>query len=129
MIVTILLDAIPDAAGSPFRFQLLAVILLGLVFILTVAATAFRKITRREGIWWSLVWLAAAGAILRPDLMMGLARKLGIGRGADLVLYGSVCVMLLGFMMTYVRLRRLRREITLVVRHLALKEVQDSKNG
>ena len=59
---------------------------------------------------------------------MTVARKLGIGRGADLLLYCSVGVMMVGFLMVYIRLGRLRREITLIVRHLALKESQEGSN-
>ena len=34
----------------------------------------------------------------------------------------SVVVMMIGFMMVYVRLRRLRRDLTLMVRELALRD-------
>lgn len=109
-------------AGSPMPFQLLALLILGTLLILTLAAAAMKKATRREAVFWCIVWLTGAAAIFRPDLTMTLARKLGIGRGADLLLYVAVGAMLVGFMMVYIRLRRLRREITLIVRHLALKD-------
>jgi len=114
----------PTSSASPFGFQVVALTILGLLLVLTVTAAAFKKATRGEAAFWSLVWLAAAVAILRYDWTMVVARKLGIGRGADLLLYGTVGIMLVGFMMVYIRLRRLRREITLIVRHLALKESQ-----
>lgn len=114
------------SGGSPMRFQILALVVLGLLLLLTVAAAALKKATRREAVFWCIVWLAGAAAIFRPDLSMSLARKLGIGRGADLLLYSAVGVMMVGFMMVYIRLRRLRREMTLIVRHLALKEAQES---
>ena len=114
------------SSASPVGFQIIALTILALLLVLTVTAAAFRKATRGEAVFWSLIWLAAAVAILRYDWTMVVARKLGIGRGADLLLYGAVGVMLVGFMMVYIRLRRLRREITLIVRHLALKESQDS---
>ncbi|MEK7731822.1 MAG: DUF2304 family protein, partial [Planctomycetota bacterium] len=44
------------------------------------------------------------------------------GRGADLVLYCAVIVMLIGFFMVYARLRRLRRDLTLLSRHLAIRD-------
>ena len=47
---------------------------------------------------------------------------MGIGRGADLVLYCAVVVMMIGFLMTYSRLRHIQRELTLVVRHIAKRE-------
>ena len=114
-------------ADSPMRFQLLALFLLAMLLLLTISAAVLKKTTRREAVFWCLVWLTGAAAIFRPDLTMTLARKLGIGRGADLLLYGAVGVMLVGFMMVYIRLQRLRREITLIVRHLAVKEAQEAE--
>ncbi len=117
--------SLSPSAGSPMRFQLLALFVLALLLLLTVAAAALKKATRREAFFWCIVWLTGAAAIFRPDLSMTLARKLGIGRGADLLLYCAVGGMIVGFMMVYIRLRRIRREITLIVRHLALKEAQN----
>jgi hypothetical protein len=113
------------SAVSPMRFQLLALTILALLLILTVAAAALKKATSREAAFWCVIWLTGAAAIFKPDLTMTLAKKLGIGRGADLLLYCAVGVMMVGFMMVYIRLRRIRREITLIVRHLALNEAKD----
>ena len=110
-------------------FQILSlVVLIGLTCI-SIAAAALGKATRREAASWCLLWFLAAATILKPDLTMTLARWLGIGRGADLILYCAVGVMMLGFMMTYNRLCRLRREITLIVRHLALTEATGGLNS
>ena len=68
------------------------------------------------------MWLAAGVAIVRPGLTRGVAKTLGIGRGADLVFYCAVVVMMIGFLMTYSRLRRIQRELTLVVRHIAKRD-------
>lgn len=110
--------------GAPLGFQVVALILLGLLLVLTITAAVFKKATRGEAAFWSMIWITAAVAIVRYEWTMVVARTLGIGRGADLLLYAAVGVMLVGFMMVYIRLRRLRREITLIVRHLALKEAQ-----
>ena len=64
----------------------------------------------------------AGVAIAWPELTTWAARSLGIRRGADLVLYCAVVVMMVGFLMVYSRLRQVRRDLTLVVRHLALLE-------
>jgi len=109
---------------APVGFQIVALTILAVFLVLTITAGLFKKVTRGEAAFWGVVWIAAAVAIVRYDWTMVVARMLGIGRGADLLLYGSVGVMLVGFMMVYVRLRRLRREITLITRHLALNEAQ-----
>ncbi len=77
---------------------------------------------RKEGPAWIGVWVAAGIAIARPGLTMDAAQAVGIDRGADLVLYCAVIGMLVGFFMVYTRLRRLRRDVTLLTRHLAIRD-------
>ena len=103
-------------------FQVLALITVACLFLLTVVAVWRAWITKRESMIWIVVWLVAATALVSPKMTSVLARAMGIGRGADLLLYCSVVVMMIGFLMIYVRLRRLRREMTLLVRHLAIHE-------
>lgn len=107
-------------------FQILALSVVGCLLILTVAAILRGWASRREGVFWTMLWLASAATLLWPDLTRMLARQLGIGRGADLLLYCTVVVGLVGFLMFYVRLRRLRRELTLLVRQLAIKDAVTS---
>lgn len=103
-------------------FQILALVVVVSLLTLTVVATLRGWATRREGVIWTLLWLAAGVAILWPGVTKIVANALGIGRGADLLLYCTVVVMMLGFLMVYVRLRRIRRELTLLVRHLAIRD-------
>ena len=103
-------------------FQILAVAIVGGLFALSVVAMFRGWATRREGLTWAFVWLCTGVAIVRPDLTVLVAGALGIGRGADLVLYCAVIVMLIGFFMVYARLRRLRRDLTLLSRHLAIRD-------
>ena len=103
-------------------FQILAVGVVAGLFCLSLAAMLRGWATRREGLAWAVVWLATGVAIARPGLTIVVAKALGIGRGADLVLYCTVIVMLVGFFMVYARLRRLRRDLTLLTRHLAIRD-------
>ncbi len=103
-------------------FQILALLLVGLLFLLSILAMLRGWASRREGVMWALLWLAAAVAIIWPGVTRIVANALGIGRGTDLVLSCAVVMMMVGFLMTYVRLRRIRRDLTLLVRHLAIRD-------
>ena len=103
-------------------FQILAVAVVTVLFALSIVAMARGWATRREGLIWASVWLATGVAIARPSLTVLVADYLGIGSGAHLVLYCAVIVMLIGFFMVYARLRRLRRDLTLLSRHLAIRD-------
>jgi hypothetical protein len=70
--------------------------------------------------------LALAGfaiwSIFFPDVWTGLARRVGIGRGADLILYGLV-VAFFGFVVTtYKRFRAMETRYTRLARRIALDE-------
>lgn len=105
-------------------FQLILLITFVLLFVGSFAALLRGWASRREGFVWASVWLAAGVAMLWPQVTSRAAGALGIGRGADLVFYCAVVIMLIGFWMVYLHLRRVRREITLLVRRQALLETE-----
>lgn len=103
-------------------FQIVFIIVVACLLSAGLVALFKGWASRREGVIWTLVCLAAGVAILWPQTTTRLARVLGIGRGTDLLLYCAVVVMMIGFLMVYARIRYLRREITLLVRQLALRD-------
>lgn len=105
-------------------YQIIAVSILGLLLLVSLAAMLRGWATRKEGAVWSGIFLAAIVATIRPQLTQDIADWLDIDRGADLVFYCGVLVMMIGFWMTYMRLRRMRRDITLLVRHIAILEAR-----
>src|SRR5882672_6098335 len=105
-------------------FQLLILTVLCVVLAGTLVASVKGWATRRETLLWSLVCLIAGTAAIRPQMTVPIANALGIGRGADLILYCAVVLMLVGFWMIYIRLRHLRRQITLLVRRLAIEQTK-----
>lgn len=77
----------------------------------------------------TLIWLAAAVAVAEPVVVQWLAGLLGIGRGADALLYLFVLTFIGTSFYFYSRQMRLRREITQLVRHIALTEVRRGALG
>lgn len=68
----------------------------------------------------SLLWLTGICFILFPDSLTYIAHWLGIGVGANLLLYLLTFAFLAVSFMLYARIVQLRRQMTLLVRHLAL---------
>ena len=106
-------------------FQWIAFLVLGSLFTVTLTLTVRRRLAPRVGLAWGLLWIAAAVAIARPELTAAVARALGIGRGADLVLYFAILGMVFGFFAVYVRLRRIESDLTKIVRELAIRGASD----
>src|SRR5262245_40812417 len=74
-------------------------------------------------------WAAAAVAIAVPNLTQDLALALGIGRGTDVVLYFVVFIVLGTSFYFYSRYVRLQRQLTQLVRHVAIREARRGGEG
>ena len=101
------------------------IFLLSLVIIgmgLVILRYRQRKIGTLAFLLWLVLWTGAAAVIVFPNSSVIVARLLGIGRGADLVLYTSLIVTFYVLFRVYVRLEQVNREITQIVRTLALRE-------
>jgi hypothetical protein len=105
-------------------FQLFGIGISGVAIAATLRSYLRGRSGRLATACWSALWLGAGVAIAEPRTTVWVARALGIGRGADLVLYCSVLAVSLGFFLVYARLRQLESHLTLVVRHLALRDAE-----
>ncbi len=103
-------------------FQFLGPAVLLLLSLMTAVAAFRRRIAWGPALFWLALWLAATGAILYPELTAVVARFLGIDRGADLVFYCGILAMFAGFFLTYVKLRRIDKNLTVLVRRMAIHE-------
>lgn len=63
-------------------------------------------------------------AVLRPDDVTWVANRLGVGRGADLVLYLLVIAFILGMLNFYLRFKTMDRRLTELARTLAIREAE-----
>lgn len=108
---------------TPFQWILVAAIAaLGVVSALAIAKG---RIGRFAGGVWLVVLLLGLLASIDPERVTKVANALGINRGADLILYLLAVAVFWGFLLVYIRLRRVRRELTLVVRRLAVMEAEE----
>ncbi|MEK7072964.1 MAG: DUF2304 domain-containing protein [Patescibacteria group bacterium] len=92
---------------------------------LLAVAGAFLRWRRRElptGLFagWTLLWLAIAVVVQLPQQTDVFARFLGIGRGVDALLFLAVLALVILVFRVYLRMERQEREITTLVREIAL---------
>jgi hypothetical protein len=95
---------------------ILTVILLFLEFYFATAEGGPRVVR----IFVCTVILAGIGLVWRPELSNQVAHAVGISRGADLVMYLWVLISFLLIGRSRLRILRLERDLSDVVRHLAL---------
>jgi hypothetical protein len=106
--------------------------LLLLAAIVVVGLLAFRGSQRpiHKVIWRAyvvLVLVAAALAVIFPDSLTQLANEVGVGRGADLVLYLLVVTFMLVSVVLFRRLAALERRYTQLARTIAVRAAQERR--
>lgn len=105
-------------------FQIIAIAVLGLLLLrdaLGFCREAGPQLLRGLR---AFVWLAAGVAIALPELVQGVAESVGIGRAADLVFYLFVLAFIGVSFYFYSRFVRMQRQVTQLVRHLAIEHAQ-----
>jgi hypothetical protein len=97
-----------------------------IVFVIWRTGVRYQKndITGREFLVWLVFWGAAAVATLVPKKTDIIAQWLGVSRGADLLVYLSIAVLFFLVFKIIVKLERIEREITKLVRDKALSQIE-----
>ena len=105
----------------------MAIKIILLIFILfVVVRTVFRfskkEIRGRELLAWLVFWVLVGLAVALPQTTDLFAAKVGVSRGADLLVYISVLVLFYLVFKVLVKLEKIERQMTEVVRGKALKQ-------
>ena len=111
----------------PSSYMILRLFILVFVFLsLAKVVVVFRRWQLRRGplILWGLLWLGIAVVALVPDLSSRLAEYVGIGRGADLVVYGSILFLFYAVFRLVIKQSYLEREIADLAGITAIREAQ-----
>lgn len=104
--------------------QIILVSIMVLAFGMTWRRFRQRVIPLREALAWSLLWIVATGIVMVPNVTTMIAQFVGVGRGADLVLYASVPTLFLLVFKLFIQHEQLERKLTDVVRRDALRDLE-----
>ncbi len=91
------------------------------------AVSRFRRggIGLKQLTLWTLLWGAVIVVVLRPETTSDIARRLGVGRGADVVVYLSIAALFYLQFRLFARVEDQERQITKLARELALKDLKE----
>lgn len=94
------------------------------LFVLSRIVLRWREgiISLGEFFFWLFVWIVIGLVVLLPQSSAFLARLLGVGRGADAIVYISIILIFYAIFRIVVKLEFIEHEITLIVRENALKD-------
>ena len=99
--------------------QLLLIVGTACLLVLYLAFLRSKLLDRLVGLLLlSLAWFS----ILLPEYTTVVANLLGVGRGADLILYLFGLFTVFALIILYTHVRALRLQMTALVRHLAIRD-------
>jgi len=98
------------------------IIFVFIFFVISRIISRFRlgDITSRELTIWLIFWLLVAAATYAPQQTDVVAQWVGVARGADLLVYLSIMALFFLVFKIIVRVEKLDKDITIIVRHAAL---------
>lgn len=111
------------------KFQIGVLILAAGTLVAIAVQRARSRVSTRIAIAWATLWIAAAYAVLNPEITRVIANALGINRGADLVFYLAILGNFIAFFAVHLRLRRFEADLTRIVRELALRAPKEPGSG
>lgn len=78
-------------------------------------------------LFWSALFVFALVGVLDPNLTSTVASWLGIGRGVDAVLYGSVALLFYLIFRLSIAIEETKRQISELVRTIAFLDMKKTK--
>jgi hypothetical protein len=113
-------------------FNLIQFVLLAVIAVMVIHAISQKRrgdIGYPQLLGWLAIWIAGAIVVIFPDFSTRLAGKVGVGRGADLVIYVSIPALFYAVFRLLIRTERLNRELTTLTRALAMEVQRREESG
>lgn len=103
-----------------------------IIFSLFAIARTFRQFRRGKLtlvflFTWILFWVAVGIVVVMPQTTNTLAHFVGVGRGVDAIMYVSILALFYAVFRLVVRIEEVEREITKLVRKLAVDSLEEKK--
>jgi len=108
--------------------KLIQLILIAAIGLLTTAYVLYYRSKTLNRVLFAFLFLLVIVFVLVPDLTNSIAHFLGVGRGADLLLYCMVVFFYAAFIFLYSRLRKIEIMITELIRSRTIKEATKPTN-
>jgi len=87
------------------------------------------EITGWNASLWIIFWILAGIVVIIPNSTFYVARAVGIGRGADLVVYSALALIFFILFRMTVKMERMNKDITKLTRKMALDKDLNNDNN
>ncbi len=99
------------------------------IFVVLILSKLFKqlhndKLSLSNFLLWCLLWLGVLVVFWQPDLTSYLANFLGVGRGADLIIYLAILVLVYLVFRVFVRIQKIEKDLTQLIRDESIKNAE-----
>ena len=105
---------------QPIQIAALVVAVIHIARILSLWKS--KKVPGKTAVFWFLIWFAVLFIVFATPAIDALSKPIGVGRGIDLVVYISILILFYIIFQLNMKVDKLEREITRLVRESALKK-------
>lgn len=100
------------------------ILIIFILYVILKVALRYKDkvISLQEFILWTIFWFMVAFVVILPETTSLVANLVGVGRGVDLVIYVSVLILFYLAFRILVRLDKIEKQITKVVRKISLDQ-------
>lgn len=102
--------------------QILLLAILAAALVLAWRRAGQGALSRTSAILWSILWVGAGVVVLRPEVASLFAGLIGVGRGVDAIVYFAIIFIFYLVFRIFLRLEKLDRDITALIRALGLSK-------
>lgn len=110
--------------GNALLIQFILLVAVAAIAVLLTRSTAGARHQAIRRLGLVLFVLGAVASVIFPQVLTRVANAVGVGRGADLLLYALVIAFLSYISTSHRRMNRMSRQITLLTRELTLAEAR-----
>lgn len=104
----------------PMQYLLVLLVLLIVYRVIIKWRQGF--LSPKDAFFWVGFWLVVGAIVVVPETTSFLARMVGVGRGADLVVYLSIVLIFYIIFQVTVKIEKVERNITKIVRTVAMED-------
>jgi len=105
-------------------FQSLFIVLVLVVLSSVIKRFQKRQISLVSTLFWGIFWILVGVVVILPDSATLVANRLGIGRGADFVIYVALAGLFVLVFRLYIKMSMIEQSITEIVRQETLSAIQ-----
>lgn len=84
-----------------------------------------KNVTAIELFFWFVFWTSSLIVVFRPETTTYLAQRVGVGRGADLVIYIALIAIFYSIFRMFVKIRNIEHDVSRIVTEIALSKKRE----